>query len=782
MKKTFLLKGLDCPNCAAKIEKEVGSLNGVSLSSVNLMKQMLTIEVETAVADTVAKQIESIVHSHEPDVEVSEKTTEQLTKVYLLKGLDCPNCSAKIEKEVGELNGVSSSVVNLMKQTLTISVDASVAMTVAKQIEAIVHNHEPEVEVSEYAAEATTIKNTKNKDDKDDSKKMIFRLISGAVFFAIGIILGELVKAPSPVELAFLIVSYIILGGDVVLKAVKNITKGRVFDENFLMTLSTVGAFIIGEYPEAVAVMLFYQVGEFFQDMSVKRSRKSIANLMDIRPDSATINRNGELVTVAPESVSIGEVIVVKPGEKIPLDGIVIDGESMLDTKALTGESVPRTVHQGDEALSGCINQSGVLTIRVTKAFGESTVAKIIDLVENASSRKAPTENFITTFARYYTPVVVILAAILAIAPPLALGSDWIEWIRRALVFLVISCPCALVISIPLTFFGGIGAASKHGVLVKGSNYLEALNNVSTVVFDKTGTLTKGVFNVTDIISANGFTSEQILEYAARAESFSNHPIAKSILASYGKEVDQATITDYKEISGHGISVVADGKKVLAGNTKLMEAENISYTICDKVGTKVYVAIDGQYAGCILIADEVKADSKSAIAALKRIGVEKTVMLTGDDEKIGKAVAEQLGLDDYYTQLLPDQKVEKLELLDSKKRSGSKLAFIGDGINDAPVLARADVGIAMGGLGSDAAIEAADVVLLTDEPSKLVEAIEVAKATKRIVIQNIVIALAIKGVFLVLGAFGVAGMWEAVFGDVGVAMIAVLNAMRIMKK
>lgn len=782
MKKTFLLKGLDCPNCAAKIEKEVGSLNGVSLSSVNLMKQMLTIEVETAVADTVAKQIESIVHSHEPDVEVSEKTTVQLTKVYLLKGLDCPNCSAKIEKEVGELNGVSSSVVNLMKQTLTISVDASVAMTVAKQIEAIVHNHEPEVEVSEYAAEATTIKNTKNKDDKDDSKKMIFRLISGAVFFAIGIILGELVKAPLPVELAFLIISYIILGGDIVLKAVKNITKGRVFDENFLMTLSTVGAFIIGEYPEAVAVMLFYQVGEFFQDMSVKRSRKSIANLMDIRPDSATVNRNGELVTVAPESVSIGEVIVVKPGEKIPLDGIVIDGESMLDTKALTGESVPRTVHQGDEALSGCINQSGVLTIRVTKAFGESTVAKIIDLVENASSRKAPTENFITTFARYYTPVVVILAAILAIVPPLAFGGDWIEWIRRGMVFLVISCPCALVISIPLTFFGGIGAASKHGVLVKGSNYLEALNNVSTVVFDKTGTLTKGVFNVTDIISANGFTSEQILEYAARAESFSNHPIAKSILASYGKEVDQATITDYKEISGHGISAVADGKKVLAGNTKLMEAENISYTICDKVGTKVYVAIDGQYAGCILIADEVKADSKSAIAALKRIGVEKTVMLTGDDEKIGKAVAEQLGLDDYYTQLLPDQKVEKLELLDNKKRSGSKLAFIGDGINDAPVLARADVGIAMGGLGSDAAIEAADVVLMTDEPSKLVEAIEVAKATKRIVIQNIVLALAIKGVFLVLGAFGIAGMWEAVFGDVGVAMIAVLNAMRIMKK
>ena len=782
MEKIFLLKGLDCPNCSATIEKEVGSLNGVSFSSVNLIKQTLVIKVETSVADTITKQIEAIVHSHEPDVEVSEKATVQLTKVYLLKGLDCPNCSAKIEKEVSELNGVSSSVINLMKQTLTIGVNASAAAIVAKQIETIVNSHEPEVEVSEYVTETIAIKNTKNKDNNDESNKMIVRLISGAVFFVIGIILGELAKAPLPVEFAFLIISYIILGGDIVLKAVKNITKGHVFDENFLMTLSTVGAFIIGEYPEAVAVMLFYQVGEFFQDMSVKRSRKSIANLMDIRPDSATVNRNGELVTITPESVSIGEMIIVKPGEKIPLDGIVIDGESMLDTKALTGESVPRTVHQGDEALSGCINQSGVLTIRVSKAFGESTVAKIIDLVENASSRKAPTENFITTFARYYTPVVVILATILSVVPPLVISGDWIEWIRRGMVFLVISCPCALVISIPLAFFGGIGTASKHGVLVKGSNYLEALNNVSTVVFDKTGTLTKGVFNVTDIISANGFTSKQILEYAARAESFSNHPIAKSILASYGKDVDQATITDYKEISGHGISVNDDGRKVLVGNTNLMDAEKVSYTICDKVGTKVYVAIEGKYAGCVLIADEVKADSQNAIAALKHIGVEKTVMLTGDDERIGKTVAEQLGLDEYYAQLLPHQKVEKLELLDSKKRSGSKLAFIGDGINDAPVLARADVGIAMGSLGSDAAIEAADVVLMTDELSKLVEAIEIAKATKRIVIQNIVLALSIKGVFLVLGAFGVAGMWEAVFGDVGVALIAVFNAMRILKK
>ena len=503
---------------------------------------------------------------------------------------------------------------------------------------------------------------------------------------------------------------------------------------------------------------------------------------MDIRPDSATVKRNGVLQVVSPESVAVGEIIVVKPGEKIPLDGIVVDGESMLDTKALTGESVPRSIRKGDEALSGCINQSGLLTLKVTKSFGESTVSKITDLVENASARKAPTENFITTFARYYTPVVVGMAAVLAIIPPLVLGGGWSEWLRRGFVFLIVSCPCALVISIPLTFFGGIGAASKRGVLVKGSNYLEALNKVSVVVFDKTGTLTKGVFEVANIIPAAGYQKEQVLEYAAQAESYSNHPIAKSILATYGKPIDQKQFSGFEEISGHGNSVMVQGKKVLAGNSKLMESEKIAYAACDAAGTKFYVAADGSYVGCILIADEVKPDSKCAIAELKKIGVEKTVMLTGDDERIGKSVADELGLDAYYAQLLPDQKVEKLEMLDKQKRQGSKLAFVGDGINDAPVLARADVGIAMGGLGSDAAIEAADVVLMTDEPSKLVEAIDVAKATKRIVMQNIVIALGIKSVFLVLGALGMAGMWEAVFGDVGVTIIAVLNAMRILKK
>ena len=671
-----------------------------------------------------------------------------------------------------------------MNQTLTVQAGTSVAASLLDTVTTIVHSHEPDVEVSEKQLEATA---PVKKDEKaavynDEDKKRTIRLAVGAVIYAIGMALTVFAKLPTLAELAFLIVAYVILGWDVVWQAVKNITRGQVFDEHFLMSVSTIGAFAIGEYPEAVAVMLFYQVGEFFQSLAVKRSRKSISDLMDICPDSATVKRNGVLQVVSPESVAVGEIIVVKPGEKIPLDGIVVDGESMLDTKALTGESVPRSIRKGDEALSGCINQSGLLTLKVTKSFGESTVSKITDLVENASARKAPTENFITTFARYYTPVVVGMAAVLAIIPPLVLGGGWSEWLRRGFVFLIVSCPCALVISIPLTFFGGIGAASKRGVLVKGSNYLEALNKVSVVVFDKTGTLTKGVFEVANIIPAAGYQKEQVLEYAAQAESYSNHPIAKSILATYGKPIDQKQFSDFEEISGHGISVMVQGKKVLAGNSKLMESEKIAYAACDAAGTKFYVAADGSYVGCILIADEVKPDSKCAIAELKKIGVEKTVMLTGDDERIGKSVADELGLDAYYAQLLPDQKVEKLEMLDKQKRQGSKLAFVGDGINDAPVLARADVGIAMGGLGSDAAIEAADVVLMTDEPSKLVEAIDVAKATKRIVMQNIVIALGIKSVFLVLGALGMAGMWEAVFGDVGVTIIAVLNAMRILKK
>ena len=693
-----------------------------------------------------------------------------MKREFILDGLNCPNCAAKIQADVEKLPEVSAAILNLMKQTLTLEISRD--DDIFSKVERIVHRYEPDVKVRLKEEGYTHT-------EAFDVKKMMLRMGAGAAVFAAGILLSSVV--PFPVQLTLYVIAYGILGYDVVLGAVKNIVKGHVFDENFLMSLSSIGAFFIGEYPEAVAVMLFYQVGEFFQDLAVHRSRRSISDLMDIRPDTATVRRNGQLLTVSPEDVAEGEWIVVKPGEKIPLDGVVLLGDSMVDTRALTGESVPKSVHPMDKVLSGCINESGLLTIQVTKTYDQSTVAKIIDMVENASARKAPTENFITAFARYYTPAVVVLAALLAVIPPLLFQGMWADWIHRAFVFLVVSCPCALVVSIPLTFFGGIGAASRHGVLVKGSNYLEALNKVDTVVFDKTGTLTKGVFKVTEIIPAGENTREQVLQYAAWAENFSTHPIANSILEAYGKD-EPVALSEYQEIPGYGIQAQTAGRKILAGNAKLMEAERIAYTPCEKTGTKVYVAVDGSYQGCILISDELKTDSKSAIAALKRAGVRKTVMLTGDNETIGKAVAEELSLDDCYTQLLPDEKVLILEKLDEEKRPGRKLAFVGDGINDAPVLARADIGIAMGGLGSDAAIEAADVVLMTDEPMKLVEAIRVAGETRKIAQQNIVFALSIKAVFLVLGALGHVGMWLAVFGDVGVALLAVLNAMRILKK
>jgi len=619
--------------------------------------------------------------------------------------------------------------------------------------------------------------------EKNEKKWENAKLVVGAAVFAVGILIENVFafEPPPYVLLAVFIAAYILLGGSVVLRAFKNLIHGQVFDENFLMSVATVGAFIIGEYSEAVGVMLFYQIGEMFQEMAVRKSKKSITALMDIRPDFANLKKDGELLRVDPVSVNIGSLIVVKPGEKIPLDGEVIEGEAMLDTAALTGESVPRKAKVGDAVLSGCINQNGVLTIKVTKTFGQSTVAKIIDLVENASHKKAPTENFITSFSHYYTPVVVGLAALIAIIPPLLNFGLWAEWVNRGLIFLVISCPCALVISIPLGFFGGIGGASRKGVLVKGGNYLEALNSLDIVVFDKTGTLTKGVFKVTGIKSANGWNNEQVLEYAAKAECFSNHPIALSVLKAYGRDIDKHELSDYNEISGNGISVKADEKMILAGNNRLMSANGVSFSEVTDIGTKVYVAVNNVFAGCIVISDEVKEDSKVAIAALKANGIRKTIMLTGDDPQIAQGIATELEIDECYGGLLPDEKVEKVEMLFGQKRARGKLAFIGDGINDAPVLARADVGIAMGGLGSDAAIEAADVVLMTDEPSKLIEAIAVARFTKRIVRQNIFLALGIKGVFLALGALGVATMWEAVFADVGVALLAILNATRVIR-
>ena len=580
---------------------------------------------------------------------------------------------------------------------------------------------------------------------------------------------------------AIFIVSYLIVGFEILRKAVKNIFKGKVFDENFLMAVATLGAFAIGEFPEAVAVMLFYQVGELFQDYAVDKSRKSIASLMDIRPDYANVVRDGKEEKVSPGEVKIGETILVKPGEKIPLDGFVIEGKSTLDTKALTGESVPREVAEGEQVLSGCINLNGVIKIEVTKEFGESTVSKILDLVENASSKKAKSENFITKFAAYYTPIVVIIAVILAIIPPLMIdGANFQDWLYRALSFLVVSCPCALVISIPLSFFGGIGGASKMGVLVKGSNYLEALSNAEIMVFDKTGTLTEGVFEVQNV-EPIGISKEELLKIAAYAEYYSNHPISKSIKKAYNKEIDEKEIIDSQELSGMGIAAKIGKQNVLAGNEKLMNEKGIEYTKCTHVGSVVYVAIDGKYAGHIVIADKIKEDAKRTIEELWKNNIKQTVMLTGDRKNIGEAVAKEIGIDKVYTELLPDGKVEKVEELLKTKSPKGKLAFVGDGINDAPVLAMADIGIAMGGLGADSAIEAADVVIMTDQPSKIISAMKLSKKTMRIVKENIIFAIAVKVLVLILTAVGLSSMWQAVFADVGVSVIAILNALRALR-
>ncbi len=609
------------------------------------------------------------------------------------------------------------------------------------------------------------------------NKKRLMRVLGGGALYAATFFFdfdNEILN------IAMFLLGYFIIGGDIVWKAVKNILRGQVFDENFLMFIATIGAFAIGDYEEAVGVMLFFQVGELFQSYAVNQSRKSIAGLMDIRPDYANLRRGSEIVKVDPDEVMVGDEIVVKTGEKIPIDAIVIEGESMVDTSSLTGESVPREVTVGSELLSGCVNINGVLAARVTKEFGDSTVSKILDLVENASNKKSNSENFITKFARYYTPGVVILAVLLAVVPPLMYSDqEFTKWMVRALTFLVISCPCALVISIPLSFFGGIGGASKLGVLVKGSNYLEALAQTEIVVFDKTGTLTKGVFNVQEVHS-EVMSREELIELTAYAESYSNHPISLSLKRAYGKAIDNAVITNVKELPGHGVQAFVHGKEVLAGNYKLMKKMKIAYFKGEIMGTVVHVAVGGEYVGYIVIADEIKNDAAKAIQDLKTEKVKQTVMLTGDSKSIGEHVAKKLGIDKAYTELLPADKVEKLEELFAKKTEKGKLVFVGDGVNDAPVLARADIGIAMGGVGSDAAIEAADVVIMTDEPSKIATAIRVSKKTLSIVKQNIVFALGVKGIVLVLGAMGIANMWTAVFADVGVSVIAILNAMRVL--
>ena len=706
-----------------------------------------------------------------------------------IEGLDCPNCAAKVERKINTLEGIKEATVDFLGKKIVVLADeisenelVELIQTEVDKIEDGVKVFVPKVQAGESSSE------------EEDTGKIKKKLLIGGILFVLGIFVPKTLFIP---KLAVFLVSYLVIGGNVLLSAFKNILNGQVFDENFLMAIATIGAFAIGEYPEGVAVMLFYQLGELLQGIAVNNSRKSIVSLMDIRPDYANIKVGEGIKKVSPEEIKVGEIIVVKPGEKVPLDGKIVKGASTFDTSALTGESLPREAKAGDDVLSGFINKNGLIEIQVAKVFSESTVSKILYLMENAGSKKSKTENFITKFARYYTPAVVITALIVAIFPPLLIqGATFSDWIYRALIFLVVSCPCALVISIPLGFFGGIGGASRHGILIKGTNYLEVLNDLESVVMDKTGTLTKGIFKVTEVnaennIKINNFennktelTKPLLLKYAAHIEKFSNHPIAQSIVAEYensASKVDENVVKDFEEISGFGIKVNINNHQFLAGNSKLMNLENITFDKKENLGTAIYLAADGKYIGNILISDEVKEDSARAIKGMKENGVKEIVMLTGDNEAIGKNIAEKLGIDKVFTELLPNEKVEKLEEIYKTKSEKGKIAFVGDGINDAPVLARADLGIAMGGAGSDAAIEAADVVIMNDEPSKIVTAIKIAKKTKEIVWQNITIAFAIKIVVMALGLFGDATMWEAVFADVGVALLAVLNATRVLR-
>lgn len=699
----------------------------------------------------------------------------------ILEGLDCAHCAALIEERVGRLPDVKAASLNFFTKSLAIEAPAGLIEDIIPSVRKIVSEIEPDV-VVRAAGETSASGESRHEHghEHEHSANHLLLLGIGAVIYLAAIFL----PLPQAFSIALFLMAYLLIGGEIVLRAAKNITRGQVFDENFLMSIASIGAFVIGQYAEGVAVMLFYQVGETFQDYAVDRSRRSIKALLDIRPDYANLKTGDTVTTVHPDDVKVGDLILVKPGERIPLDGVVTEGTSLVDTSALTGEAVPRRVAGADAVLSGSINTSGLLTIEVSKIFGESTVAKILNLVENAAGKKAPMENFITKFARYYTPAVVITAAALAVLPPLITGGSFSAWFYRALIFLVVSCPCALVISIPLSFFGGIGGASRNGVLVKGGNYLEALNNVDTVVFDKTGTLTQGVFKVSALHPAGGFTPDELLRYAALVEHYSTHPIAKSILEAYREaaatEIEPSEIESYEEKAGFGITAIIAGKTVLAGSLKLMKEGDIALGDSPALsGTVVHLAVDGAYAGSLQISDEIKEDSAKAVEGLRSAGVRKLYMLTGDNKVTAREVSETLGLDDYFGELLPHEKVEKLEELYLQKEKGS-LVFVGDGINDAPVLARADVGVAMG-LGSDAAIEAADVVLMTNEPSKLAKALQIAKKTNVIVWQNIIFSLSVKGVVLILGAGGLATIWEAVFADVGVALLAVLNAMRVMR-
>ena len=775
-KETLIFEELQCANCANEIEAEVQKLPEVKSAKMNFSMKRLELKI-TGNIEKLVKKISEIANNIEEGTKVRIKGKKSKKRELQLEGLSCANCATKIEDNVNQLANVDQAHLNFSSEKLTVEVDDDrISNQIIAETKEIINSLEPDVIVKEETEEAL---HEDTSAFNQTMKKEVGRLAAGGLFFFLALILDL-----SMIGEAMLYgTAYAIVGYKVLVKATKDMFNGQLFDENFLMTIATIGAFAIGEFPEGVAVMLFYEVGELFQDLAVNRSRNSIQELMDIRPDYANLKVDGEVKEVDPNRVKIGDLIVVKAGEKVPLDGEVVNGEAMMDTSALTGESVPRKVKSGEEVLSGAINKDGLLTIKVNKEFKDSTVNRILDLVENAASEKAPTENFITKFARYYTPGVVFGALALALIPPLVVpGALFSDWIYRALIFLVVSCPCALVVSIPLGFFGGIGSASKKGVLIKGGNYLEALNELDTVVFDKTGTLTEGVFEVESVMPAKNWNEEELLKLAAVVENNSNHPIAKSILAAYqGTEIKQDKISDYQELAGKGLSVNYEGQEILAGNHKLMEEKNISYQKPEKEGTIIHIAAAGDYVGYILIDDRIKADSKSALIELKELGVKNLVMLTGDNEQVAKRVAAELEIDNYYAELLPDQKVNKMEEILAEKEEG-KTAFVGDGINDAPVLARSDIGIAMGGLGSDAAIEAADIVLMKDKPSNLTEALKVANTTRKIVWQNIVLALGVKGLVLALGAFGLATMWEAVFADVGVALLAVLNSLRIIKK
>lgn len=684
-----------------------------------------------------------------------------------LEGLNCANCARKIEEKVGKMEGVKESNLNFTTTTLNVKLERKVKEEHAiNEIKKIVEALEPHVKVEKKVSGKTNVQRAKF--------EVKPTLIIGTILYLIAVI-GDFKGA---LALILFVASYLLIGGKVVLTAIKNIARGQLFDENFLMTVATIGAFSISEYPEAVAVMLFYEIGETIQGYAVNKSRSSISSLMDIRADYANIIIDGKEKKVSPETVKVEDIILVKPGEKIPLDGIVVEGESFVDTSALTGESVPRKIAVNDEILSGGINTNGVLKVKVTKKFGESTVSRILEMVENSANKKANTEKFITKFAKVYTPIVVALAILIAVVPSIFIKDALFStWLYRALVFLVVSCPCALVVSVPLGFFAGIGGASKKGVLVKGSNYLELLKDLETVVFDKTGTLTEGVFTVTEI-NTNNIQKEKLIEVAAMAESFSNHPIAISIIKEYGKEIDKEVIEEYEEIAGHGIKAVINNEEILIGNAKLMNQFNISYNEVDSIGTVVYCAINGEFKGSIVISDKIKENAAEALINLKAAGVKKTVMLTGDNKKTAEKVGEKVNIDEVHSELLPLGKVKEVEKLLKASNKNGRLAFVGDGVNDAPVLARADIGIAMGGIGSDAAIEAADVVLMKDDINALVDAINVSKKTNKILWQNIIFALGVKVIVMVLGTFGIANMWTAVFADVGVTIIAIINSTR----